>query len=128
MSVSKLSGVARAVLVTLALLASSAQGARAETIFLTCINNAASVDKDNFVVDLTNNTVNSSPANIDATAIDWQVKGSANQYGYVVKYYHIDRTAGTLTETDTFHLANGRISSVKIIYSCTKGSAPPTKF
>ena len=78
-----------------------------------------------FAVDLKNKTVNDLPATINATAIDWQLTPEpAHDTGVV--YYHIDRTAGTLTENFTYHLPNGSAQSDDpTTYRCTVGSARP---
>ena len=91
--------------------------ARATTIIFQC--------GTSFAVDLKNKTVNDLPATINATAIDWQLTPEpAHDTGVV--YYHIDRTAGILTENFTYHLPNGSAQSDDpTTYRCTVGSARP---
>jgi hypothetical protein len=103
--------------------------AQAETIYLTCPE--ADPFLKNLTVDFTNNTVNNKPATINATAIDWQVKLDWGGGNTRVDYYHIDRTAGTLTYSPgQMHFANGFIppQSTSSTYSCSVGSPSPTKF
>jgi hypothetical protein len=91
--------------------------ARANTITFQC--------GTNFAVDLKNHTVNNQPATISATAIDWRLTpGPADDTGVVI--YHIDRATGILTETFTYHFANGSAQSGDpTTYHCTVDNAPP---
>ena len=100
--------------------------ARAETIFLQCAEHGSS---STYTVDLTNNTVDNHPANINQTSIDWQYNiGSQTPGLTAVLHKHIDRTTGQVTTTATYN-NNGQISTgYDGPHSCTVGGPPPTKF
>jgi hypothetical protein len=107
----------RVALVALAMLGASSQVALAETIFLKC-------GESTFSVDLKKGTVDNTPANITPLAIDW---ANVNQYGDI--HIHIDRAAGTLTESGTYHTQSGDIPMPPPApVTCTKSSATSTKF
>jgi hypothetical protein len=122
MSFVKLNGGARVALATLAILVASSQVARADTIFLQC-------DTHTYTIDLTNDTVDNHPATINPTAIDWQTTQDFGNGGSAINYNHIDRTAGTARYGHTVHFPNGVVKDLDAqTASCTKVSAPPTKF
>jgi hypothetical protein len=124
MAVLKLNGLARAALVALALLAASAQAARAKEIYLKC-------GQTIYTIDLANKTVNNHPATINATAIDWEATNSATMPKgpeTAVAHNHIDRTTGTHTLYITVQFPGGSNSGAPVTETCTKTSAPATKF
>jgi hypothetical protein len=124
MSFANSNGTVRIILAALAVLATTSEAARAETIFLHCGESAST-----FTVDLTNNTVDNKPATINATSIDWTWTPPPDQGTQSVGHFHIDRIAGTLTSQWSTHFANGRTGDLPSqTWSCTVSSAPPTKF
>lgn len=112
----------------LTVLMASSQVALAETMYLQC-------GQTKLTVDLTNNTVDNSPATINPTAIDWSVSWPPYPDGSTASgQFHIDRTAGTLTSVTTVCFGSGGYKgSCRQIppsppVACTKTSAPNTKF
>ena len=135
MSFFKLNGSAGVMLVTLAMLMASSQGASAGTIFLACPS-AVNTDAATLTVDVTNNTVNNYSAKIDTTSIDWEhnvpcedCTGPFAVTKPVRQTYHLDRTTGTLTVVDKFSRVDGNDAiNGPFTYACTVSSAPSTKF
>jgi hypothetical protein len=119
MSSAKLNGVLRVILAASAVLAVSSQVARAETIFLKC-------GSSNYVVDLTNSTVDGKPATITPLSIDWVHDASGSGITAEIRF-HIDRTTGALTGAVTYHVRGGdQFGQIK--ESCVIGAPPATKF
>ena len=95
----------------------SPMSARAETIFIKCEY------IDILSVNLTNNTVNNTPADITPIAIDWEI---INQHGDF--HFHIDRTLGTLTTSGTYYRSDGNLPMPQSTVSCAAVDKPTTKF
>jgi hypothetical protein len=126
MSFLTLNRVASVTLVALAVLGASSGTARADTMFLQCGTQA-------FTVDLANNTVDNHPATINDTAIDWVVRYSYADGTPGSSQFHIDRTTGAMTSTGTVCFQAGEFKGTcrttpPSATTCTKGSAPATKF
>ncbi|HJW40769.1 MAG TPA: hypothetical protein VJ476_06000 [Rhizomicrobium sp.] len=115
----------------LAVLAMTCSGAAraGQILYLTCDNNMGT-----HTVDLTNNTVDNLPANINPTAIDWQKSGmtatpaGGDSYPYVLQF-HVDRTTGIASMHGSATISGGQTQNFgDASGSCVAGAEPATKF
>jgi hypothetical protein len=103
----------------------------ANTIYLKC---PGAPYGDVLTIDLTNNTVDSHAATINATAISWRhnercATCTASNPGTAIQIYDLDRTTGILKIYDEFSYQNGtREKTGPFTYTCTVTRAPATKF
>lgn len=121
--------------VALAVLAATlgtASAASAKTMFLNCNLGG---DEESITVNLSNNTVDNTPAKITLTSIDWNIPGEilvGGQRKASTDTFHIDRKTGVYTQQQIAlaHYANGsfrpeeRGQTTKYTTRCTWSARP----
>jgi hypothetical protein len=107
-------------------------GSGSGTTFLHCVDAAVPTAPIDVTIDFAHNSANNHPATINATAIDWTNNSQAAGGFSVHQDFHIDRTTGMLTLTNTVYSGGsvmpGDNNPHRSNYACNVAAAPATKF